>query len=57
MDIYIQLDFLEKIHMALLRWQGPSYGLDSLRRLEGFGQFPAAALAVGFPKLSETLGF
>lgn len=25
--------------------QGPSYGLDSLRRLEGFGQFPAAALA------------
>jgi len=25
--------------------QGPSYGLECLRRLEGFGQFPAAALA------------
>ena len=30
--------------------QGPSYGLECLRRLEGFGQFPAAALAVGDSK-------
>ena len=36
-------------HFSSSCCQGPSYGLDSLRRLEVFGQFPAAALAVGKP--------
>lgn len=42
------LTFVSAVTMQLSApWplQGPSYGLECLRRLEGFGQFPAAALA------------